>query len=202
MAPSKSSNPKDLVTGGVLQCIEAITLGLPFEVWKTHMGTYRSQGTMEAFRNIYQKGGVAAFWRGWQPKMVESFMKGGILLFSKEWAMKTARGLGMNDGPSGLIGGFFGGVAQVTIMGPCTFLVTAAVTGDGKVSTLEKAKTTWQSRGIAGFYQGGTALILRQGKCCRYLCQEACTLFTRRIIHTLSHRKQLGLSPGFHGYHS
>ena len=42
------------------KCIEAATVGLPFEVWKTHMGTYRSETTMQAFRNIYKSGGVVS----------------------------------------------------------------------------------------------------------------------------------------------
>ena len=29
----KIGNPKDLATGAVLQCVEAATLGMPFEVW-------------------------------------------------------------------------------------------------------------------------------------------------------------------------
>ena len=35
--------------GAVLQCAEAITLGMPFEVWKTRMGRFRSETTMESF---------------------------------------------------------------------------------------------------------------------------------------------------------
>ncbi len=46
--------------------MEAASVGLPFEVWKTHMGRYRQESTMEAFRNIYRKGGVGAFWHGFQ----------------------------------------------------------------------------------------------------------------------------------------
>lgn len=38
-------NPMDLVTGGLLACAEAATVGMPFEVWKTHMGTYRRNTT-------------------------------------------------------------------------------------------------------------------------------------------------------------
>lgn len=163
MAPAKSTNPKDIVTGGILQCVEAITLGLPFEVWKTHMGTYRTDGTFTSLKKIYQKGGVRAFWAGWQPKMVESFLKGGILLFTKESVINTSKALGANEVTAGLVGGFAGGVAQVTVMGPCTFLVTAAVTGDGKVSLFQRVKDTYKLRGIGGFYHGGTALILRQG---------------------------------------
>jgi hypothetical protein len=71
---------------------------------------------MESFRNIYKNGGVAAFWRGWQPKVVESFLKGGILLFAKESIIRTSLGLGMSEVYAGLIGGFGGGVAQVRTM--------------------------------------------------------------------------------------
>lgn len=163
MAPSKSTDPLDLVKGGVLQCMEAGSVGLPFEVWKTHMGTYRNEKTMEAFRNIYKKGGVGAFWSGWQPKMVESFLKGGILLFTKEAIIRAATTAGLDEVSAGLIGGFGGGVAQVTVMGPCTFLVTAAVMGDKSVSLWQRTKATYLKSGIGGFYHGGTALIMRQG---------------------------------------
>ena len=53
-----------------------MSFGMPFEVWKTHMGSYRSLTTMESFNSIYKKGGIQSFWSGWQPKLVESFMKG------------------------------------------------------------------------------------------------------------------------------
>jgi hypothetical protein len=42
-----------------------------------------------------------------------------------------------------------GGVCQVVVMGPCTFLVTAAVTGgDANVSVVQKAKEVWAAKGI------------------------------------------------------
>lgn len=53
-----------------------MSFGMPFEVWKTHMGSFRNQTTMESFNNIYRKGGILSFWSGWQPKLVESFIKG------------------------------------------------------------------------------------------------------------------------------
>lgn len=95
--------------------------------------------------------------------MIESFLKGGILLFAKESIIGTCNSVGMSEVYAGLVGGFGGGVAQVTVMGPCTFLVTAAVTSDKSVSTIDKARSTWASHGIKGFYRGGTALMLRQG---------------------------------------
>lgn len=127
------------------------------------MGTYRKDGTFESLGKIYKRGGIAAFWAGWQPKMVEAFLKGGILLFTKEATIRATKGLGAGDVPSGLIGGFAGGVAQVSILGPCTFLVTAAVTGDKSISLYQRTVQTYQKSGIGGFYHGGTALMLRQG---------------------------------------
>lgn len=54
---------------------------MPLEVWKTHCGRYRNQGTFEGLMNIYRSNGsglsgVAAFWRGTSAKMVESASKG------------------------------------------------------------------------------------------------------------------------------
>ena len=60
----KTTDPKDLLVGGVLQCAEALSVGMPFEVWKTHMGSYRNESTVQAFRNIYKKGGISSFWAG------------------------------------------------------------------------------------------------------------------------------------------
>lgn len=100
---------------------------------------------------------------GLQPKLVESFLKGAVLLFSKEAIINSTKQLGISDIPAGLIGGFGGGVAQVSVVGPCTFLVTASVTGDKSVSTLQRIAMTYKAHGIGGFYHGGTALMLRQG---------------------------------------
>eukprot|EP00598_Pedospumella_elongata_P007084 CAMPEP_0184975744 /NCGR_PEP_ID=MMETSP1098-20130426/6891_1 /TAXON_ID=89044 /ORGANISM="Spumella elongata, Strain CCAP 955/1" /LENGTH=284 /DNA_ID=CAMNT_0027498515 /DNA_START=36 /DNA_END=890 /DNA_ORIENTATION=- len=197
MAPAKSVDPKDLLTGGVLQCIEAGTLGLPFEVWKTHMGTYRKQTTMEAFRNVYAKGGVKAFWSGWQPKLVESFLKGGILLFAKDAVIRSMTNFGASEVTAGLVGGFAGGCAQVVVMGPCTFLVTAAVTGDKSISFYQRSVDVYKSRGIGGFYQGGTALLLRQGS--NWASRQGLTdivreLLKKRHVHDGASTKDVKLS--------
>ena len=54
---------------------------MPLEVWKTHLGRFRNEGTIEGLMNIYRKNGggfsgVAAFWRGTSAKLVESASKG------------------------------------------------------------------------------------------------------------------------------
>ena len=38
--------------------------GMPFEVWKTRMGRHRNETTMEAFANVYKRGGIGGFWAG------------------------------------------------------------------------------------------------------------------------------------------
>jgi hypothetical protein len=166
MAP-KSTDPRDLAKGATLQCVETVLGGLPFEVWKTQMGSHRSQSTMEALRAIYRNGGFAAFYAGLTPKLVESVLKGGILLYAKESIIRyTAPVIG--NYPSALIGGFGGGVAQVIVIGPCSFLVTAAVNANNTVglkppTLMQQVSSTFKTRGISGFYHGGIALTMRQG---------------------------------------
>jgi len=139
---------------------------MPFEVWKTHMGRFRKEGTIEAFRNIYRRGGgIGAFWAGLPPKLVESATKGSILLFSKETFNRLLIDFGMSATPAGFVAGGLGGVCQVTVMGPCTFLVTAMVTSDSggpKMSNWGRMVHTYRTGGVAAFYSGGTAIMWRQ----------------------------------------
>ena len=100
---------------------------MPFEVWKTRMARFRGESTITAFQNIYREGGVSAFWAGTGAKMVESASKGGVLLVSKEAILNACQNAGLSPTFSGIIAGAGGGVAQTSVMGPTTFLVTAAV---------------------------------------------------------------------------
>lgn len=43
-------------------------------------------------------------------------------------------------------------------MGPCTFLVTAVVTGNKDTSVGKVIKDTWAQKGVKGFYPGGTGV--------------------------------------------
>jgi len=148
--------------------LEAITLGMPFEVWKTRMGRFRNETTTQAFRGVYEAGGggtsgVLRFWQGSGPKMVESASKGAVLLFAKESIKDSALGMGMNPTLTGFVAGAGGGICQVSVMGPCTFLVTALVTNTGeKKSVGSIINTAWTKNGIKGFYPGGTAIAFRQ----------------------------------------
>lgn len=135
---------------------------MPFEVWKTRMGRFRAESTMESFRAIHQSGGLKMFWQGVGPKMVESATKGGVLLISKESIKDSCMGAGISETPSGFIAGAGGGICQVSVMGPCTFVVTALVTGGAKGGAVQFAKETWTAKGIKGFYPGGSAIAFRQ----------------------------------------
>ena len=113
--------------------------------------------------NVYKRGGVGAFWAGTSAKLVESASKGAILLFAKEAIMSSMKSTGAGDTFSGIVAGAGGGVSQVVVLGPCTFIVTSMVTGDKGVSVTQKISSVWQKQGIKGFYPGGTALAFRQG---------------------------------------
>ncbi|PFH38052.1 putative MC family transporter [Besnoitia besnoiti] len=133
---------------------------MPFEVWKTRMGRYRSEGTLEAFQEIYKGGGVRAYWKGLAPKTVESASKGAVLLYSKEFIFSAMRRLGASETVSGFAAGAGGGVCQTVVMAPCTYVVTALVTGGGNAA--EKVRQVWKTTGVKGLYSGGTAIAFRQ----------------------------------------
>mmetsp|Transcript_14005 Transcript_14005/g.16961 ORF Transcript_14005/g.16961 Transcript_14005/m.16961 type:complete len:316 (+) Transcript_14005:85-1032(+) len=161
-AAEKPTDFTNFALGAGIQCAEAATLGMPFEVWKTRMGRFRNESTLEAFGNVYNKGGVGAFWAGTGPKMVESALKGAILMFSKEAINDACLGSGLSPTTSGILAGAGGGVCQVSIMGPCTFLVTGAVNSTTNESTMSRIQRTWAANGLKGFYPGGTAIAFRQ----------------------------------------
>lgn len=48
---------RDARNGAILQMIEAASLGMPLEVWKTRMGRFRDESTITALRNIYLRAG-------------------------------------------------------------------------------------------------------------------------------------------------
>eukprot|EP00171_Calliarthron_tuberculosum_P007044 IDg7044t1 len=140
---------------------EAATLGLPFEVWKTRMGRFRNESTLTAFRNVHSAGGgVHAFWAGFMPKMVESATKGAVLLVAKEALLEVGKASGLSPFAAAVAAGAGGGVCQVAVMGPCTYLVTATVTSQRGVA--EVTRETYSRGGVRAFYPGGSAIAFRQ----------------------------------------
>eukprot|EP00755_Sulcionema_specki_P023187 Sspe_Gene.14174::Locus_4897_Transcript_5_10_Confidence_0.217_Length_1237::g.14174::m.14174 len=196
MAPPTGTGAQDMITGAALQMVEAATLGLPFEVWKTRMGWYHKETTMEAFRNVYRKGGLKAYWAGFTPKMVESGTKGAVLLWSKELLLSSCLSLGLDPVTSGLIAGAGGGVAQTVVMGPMTFLVTAKVTGDKNVPTSRRVMDTFKSKGIRGFYSGSSAVAFRQAT--NWASRQGLTDGVRQLVFKYNHNgdRSVKLSKG------
>lgn len=87
-------------------------------------------------------------------QMVESALKGAILVYSKEAFNNTFLAMGISPGLAGALAGAGGGACQVSIMGPCTFLVTGKVTGDPNESTMQRIQRTYRTQGI-GVRRGG-----------------------------------------------
>lgn len=194
-AMEKGGDWRNFVLGAGIQCAEAASLGMPFEVWKTRMGRHRTEGTVEAFMNVYRRGGIGGFWAGLGPKMVESATKGAILMYSKEMLNDSFLSSGFSPTTSGILAGAGGGVSQVVVMGPCTFLVTGAVTGDQSVSTMQRMQRTWAAKGIKGFYPGGTALMFRQAT--NWASRQGFTEFVReQMKESLYKSKTAKLSKG------
>ena len=176
---------KDSLNGAILQMVEAATLGMPFEVWKTHMGRFRNETTLQALRSIYTRAGggangVLAFWKGLSPKMLESASKGAVLMVSKEHIKTVSLQLGMGAGTAGLLAGAGGGVCQVAVMGPCTFLVTCVVTGDKNTPLSQHINNAWHKNGIKGFYPGGVAIAWRQAT--NWASRQGFTDFAREML--------------------
>ena len=178
-------DPKDLATGALLQCIEAATLGMPFEVWKTRMGRFRSEGSVEAAINVYKRAGIGGFWQGTGMKMIESASKGAVLLFAKEGILNTMNKSGVNPTLAGIVAGAGGGIAQVSVMGPCTFVVTAVVTGSKDVSPVTLLQKTFAEKGIRGLYPGGSALAFRQAS--NWASRQGFTEFVRSKAKVMLH---------------
>lgn len=188
------ADPKDLLYGGILQTSNAMIGGLPLEVVKTRMGRFRTEGMIDSFKFVYREGGIANFWAGWQPKVVESFLKGGILLYAKEGIIRGLKAVGVNDVAAGFAGGFGGGAAQVIVLGPCTFLVTASVTSGQNFSMGKLISETYKSKGIPGFFPGGVALTLRQGS--NWASRQGLTDVSRAAIRLTHGDKNKKLSAG------
>eukprot|EP00918_Siedleckia_nematoides_P087578 GHVU01192613.1.p2 GENE.GHVU01192613.1~~GHVU01192613.1.p2 ORF type:complete len:285 (-),score=18.28 GHVU01192613.1:2773-3627(-) len=183
MSPIEKGSWKDLVNGAALQSIEAASLGMPFEVWKTRMGRFRAESTFVAFRNVLARDGLPGFWRGTGAKLVESASKGAVLLYSKEMIFDTCVRAGANPTVSGVVAGAGGGICQTVVMGPCTYVVTAAVTCDHRTSAREAIARTFRGgfrKGVVDMYSGSSAIAFRQAS--NWASRQGLTEFFRGRI--------------------
>ena len=187
LGDERSTPRNKFVDGTALSVLSTLTLGQPFEVWKTRMGRHRNESTVESFTKIWQSGGTRAFWAGTGPKLVESATKGGVLLVAKEYIQRHLKAMGASPTTAGFVGGAGGGVAQTIVMGPCTFLVTAQVLGTPKTSLRDVIQQTWRNKGLSGFYAGGSAVAARQAS--NWASRVGFTEGVRTQIATVRHGK-------------
>ncbi|KAL8275599.1 hypothetical protein Esti_000550 [Eimeria stiedai] len=171
MGNHKAGGASDLARGAVLQCLEAATLGMPFEVWKTRMGRQVRESTLEAFRSVVRSKGLSGFWQGTSAKLVESASKGALsvstlalllLLLLQEAILRGCSSMGVPSKWGGFLAGAGGGACQTVVMGPCTFAVTALVNGEKGLRLGDTLKHAFKSQGVRGLYPGGSAIALRQ----------------------------------------
>uniref|UniRef100_A0A7S0T3K9 Mitochondrial carrier protein n=1 Tax=Erythrolobus madagascarensis TaxID=708628 RepID=A0A7S0T3K9_9RHOD len=121
--------------------------------------------------------------------MIESASKGAVLMVSKELINREARNAGLSPFLAGLIAGAGGGVCQTVVMGPCTYLVTARVTGaSADLSMTQLVAKTFREKGLRGFYPGGSAIAFRQAT--NWASRQG---FTEKIRDTM--KKQLHGDP-------
>jgi hypothetical protein len=110
-----------------------------------------------------------------------------ILMYAKEGINETLLTGGMDPTAAGVIAGAGGGIAQVSVMGPCTYLVTGAVT-DPTTSVFSRVKSTYKRGGVAGFYPGGTAIAFRQAT--NWASRQGFTEFVRSKFKVAFHGDQ------------
>ncbi|KAG8345383.1 putative carrier protein [Trypanosoma vivax] len=122
-------DPRDVALGAVLQCTEALTLGMPFEVWKTQHISDLSKGkwgrASSSFVSLW-RGGIGRFYHGTSAKLVEAALKGSILLFGTNLTLDLEPMIGLDpeSAVGGMFAGFCGGVSQTVVMSPMTYVVT------------------------------------------------------------------------------
>ena len=66
-----------------------------------------------------------------------------ILMYAKEGINDALTAGGMDPTAAGVLAGAGGGIAQVSVMGPCTYLVTGAVNDPG-TSVLTRVRDTYK----------------------------------------------------------
>lgn len=156
-----------MLIGGILQCVEAFTLGMPFEVWKTQQISNLSKGQWQSapaeFMNLWRKRGVRSFYHGTGAKMIESGSKGAILLWGTNLTLDFVHVVGVDrkSAVGGMIGGFCGGVMQTVVMSPMTFVVTYK----NRNPQYEKASSfsILRMTGLKAAYGSAPAMAGRQG---------------------------------------
>lgn len=166
-APGHKADWRDMALGGFLQCTEAFTLGMPFEVWKTQQISHmvkagERQSAWRSFQALWAEG-LSKFYHGTGAKMLESGSKGAILLYASNATLDSLWmvGLERTSAVGSMVAGFCGGVSQTVVMSPMTFVITY------KNRNKEFAKDSFVSilrrTGLRASFGSAPAMAARQG---------------------------------------
>lgn len=110
-----------------------------------------------------------------------------ILMYAKEGINDNLRRAGVGPTLAGVLAGAGGGIAQVSVMGPCTYLVTGAVNNPG-VPLTRRIAETYARGGLKAFYPGGTAIAFRQAT--NWASRQGFTEFIRHRMKVALHGDQ------------
>lgn len=167
----KPVNFSNILLGAALNMAEVTTLGQPLEVIKTTMAANRKMTMAQAFKHVWNRGGVLGFYQGLIPwAWIEASTKGAVLLFVSAEAEYRYKVLGANNFLAGMGGGITGGLAQSYLtMGFTTCLKTVEITrskqaniGVPQQTSLQVFREIFRKEGIRGINKGVNAVAIRQ----------------------------------------
>ena len=115
-----------------------------------------------------------------------------ILMYAKEGINESLLKAGVSPTAAGVLAGAGGGIAQVSVMGPTTYLVTGAVNSPG-VPMMTRVRETYARGGVAGFYPGGTAIAFRQAT--NWASRQGFTEFVRERFKIAFHDGKANAHP-------
>ena len=113
------------------------------------------------------------------------------MMYAKEGINDNLRRAGVGPTLAGVLAGAGGGIAQVSVMGPCTYLVTGAVNNPG-VPLTRRIAETYARGGLKAFYPGGTAIAFRQAT--NWASRQGFTEFVRHRMKVALRRPRRGLT--------
>jgi len=158
----KTSITLNLMRGSFLRIASDLSGGTPLEVIKNRVTT-TGDNALTTVKNVFEEGGLAAFWKGTPSRTVEGALMGAIFLAGSAAARnQVLRVRPHSRNLAALAGGLVGGVAQAFIMTPAGLVFTAVNSSEDEVSSAKIVSDIMEKRGPLGLFAGFNAMALRQ----------------------------------------
>jgi solute carrier family 25 citrate transporter 1 len=136
---------------------------------KTHMQQNVHFTILQAFKDIYNKGGIAAVYEGVLPMSLEAIVKVAtrfyVFTYAHDvWKTKIQSDPNAKVGVTGTVisGAAAGAVESLLIVIPCELLKVRHMTHPDHASFFTVFKQTIQNEGFLTLYKGGASTLLRQ----------------------------------------